>query len=137
MIRSAVAVVTPARTLRQGARHLRLSTARDQFLDESRIRLSKATIESYKGDLDLLVSLARVEAGDSVLMFTRQLVRQYFVKLSERHLTMATLHRRRASVRQFANWCLMRRLVADDPMSEAPRIKRPKRLPRPLAPDVH
>jgi site-specific recombinase XerD len=116
---------------------MRLSTAVDQFLEESRIRLSKLTIKAYSADLGLLVSLARVATGDSVLMFNRDLVRQYFIALSERNLGMGTLHRRRASVRQFAQWCLMRRLVAEDPMLDAPKIRVPRRLPRPLASDLH
>jgi site-specific recombinase XerD len=128
---------------------MRLSTAVDQFLEDSKVRLTKQTIKLYRSDLELLVSLAHVDKGDSVLMFTPELVRQYFVRLSQeraitrdgvtatRSLSMATLHRRRTSVRQFATWCLMRRLVAEDPMKDAPRIRRPRRLPRPLPPDVH
>jgi integrase/recombinase XerD len=114
---------------------MRLSTAVTEFLDAS-VHLSKATRDSYRSDLNLLVGLASVHAADSVLAFTPAMVRRYFLALSEKGLAMATLHKRRASVNEFAKYCLLRRLVADNPMTETPRIKRPKRLPRPFSGDI-
>lgn len=112
---------------------MRLSTAKDEFLSDCRLRgLSNQTIISYRSDLELLVGLAAVHAADNLVCFTPALVRQYFLALMNKGLSAATLHRRRASVSEFAKWCLLRRLVADHPMAETPQIKRPRRLPRPF-----
>lgn len=115
---------------------MRLSTAVDDFLTECRITLAPQTLENYRSDLNLLVSLASVKTGDTVLAFTPALVKTFFVTLSERNLSMSTLHRRRASVSQFAKWCLRHRLIAEDPMADTPSIKRPKKLPRPFTRDA-
>lgn len=98
---------------------------------------ARQTIIGYVSDLNLLVSLATVHAGDSVLAFTPELVREYFLRLSARGLTMATLHRRSATLSGFAKWGLRRRLWAHDPMADAPKIKRPRNLPRPYAREEH
>lgn len=119
--------------LRQGAAHMRLDTAIEQFLTDCRLRgLAPATLESYRSDLHLLSSLARVSATDNVLAFTRSLVDQYFLALLNKGLAAATLHKRRASVSEFAKWCLIKRLVADNPMAAMPAIRRPRNRPRPL-----
>lgn len=113
---------------------MKLTTAKEQFLADCRLRgLSPATLMSYESDLTLLVGLASVHAADNVVCFTPALARQYFLALANKGLAPATLHRRRASVNEFAKWCLIRRLVAEHPMAETPTIKRPKTLPRPFA----
>lgn len=113
---------------------MKLSTAREEFLADCRLRgLSPATLDSYRSDLNLLVGLASVHAADNVISFTPGLVRRYFLALANKGLAAATLHRRRASISEFAKWCLLRRLVADHPMADTPKIKRPRRPPRPFA----
>jgi site-specific recombinase XerD len=114
---------------------VKLSTAVDQFLTEARLRLAPQTVISYGSDLRLLVSLAEVDAADSVIAFTANLAVTYLTRLSKKGLTMSTLHRRRASLNEFAKWGVKRRLWATNPMDDAPKIKRPKNLPRPFMPD--
>lgn len=117
---------------------MKLSTAVHDFVLHLRMEgKARATIQAYESDLNLLTSLATVHGGDSVLAFTPALVREYFLMLSRRDLAMSTLHRRRASIAEFARWGLRRRLWASDPMLEAPRIKRPRNLPRPYTRDEH
>jgi integrase/recombinase XerC len=116
---------------------MKLSTAVQQFLADARVGLSRSSQANYASDLNLLVALATFHASDSVFDFNGDLVRYYFRELSKKGLTMATLHRRRASLNMFAKWGLRRRLWAVNPMDEAPKIKRPKRLPRPYTPDEH
>jgi integrase/recombinase XerD len=111
-----------------------MSKAAADFLDDCKTRgLSQATRDSYRSDLTLLYGLAAVIAADNVIHFSPELVRDYFVKLASKGLSAATLHRRRASINQFAQWCLVRRLISDNPMAHTPVIKRPKRRPRPFA----
>src|SRR6266542_2858503 len=115
---------------------MRLSTATERFLDTVRARgLSRATYDAYASDLRLLVSLATVTASDSVLAFDANLVRKYLVTLSEKNLSPATLHRRRASVSEFAKWGKRERLWSGDVAESMPSIKRQKTLPRPFADD--
>lgn len=117
---------------------MRLSTAVHDFVMHMRSEhKSRATIVGYESDCNLLVSLATVHGGDSVLSFTPEVVRQYFLLLSKRNLKMATLHRRRASISEFAKYCLRRRFLTSDPMVHAPRIRRPKHLPRPFTHEEH
>lgn len=122
-------------TLRRGARHMMLSTAVDQYLQaiEPPV-LAKATWIAYRSDLRFLVAVAKVEFTDNVVDFTDELVGAYLRHLKKRGLDQSTLHRRSASVSQLAKWCLMGRLIAVSP--HVPRVKRPKRLPRPLGSDT-
>lgn len=111
---------------------MKLSTAVRDFILDARLRgLAKTTLQNYESDLTLLVSLAHVKATDAVLAFSPDLVRDFFLALSAKDLKMSTLHRRRASVSEFAKWGLRKRLWALDPMADTPPIKRPKYLPRP------
>lgn len=126
--------VTHRIPLRQGWRHMKLSSAVERFLTDARLRgLASSTLIGYRSDLLLLVSLASVHAADSVLAFTPELVRQYFLQLSAKGLVMGTLHRRRASLSEFAKWGLRQRFWAENPMVDIPRIRRPHYLPRPFS----
>ena len=114
---------------------MKLSTAVQQFLEQAAVGLSPQTLTNYKSDLNLLIALATFHAQDTVLAFDEALVNQYLVALSKKGLGMATLHRRRVTINQFAKWGIRRRYWTTNPVDEAPRIKRPKRLPRPYLPD--
>lgn len=114
---------------------MKLSTAVDQFLTDGRINLRPSTLAAYRSDLNLLVSLASVRFADNVIAFTADLVRDYLRTLAGKGLAAATLHRRRASVSELAKWCLLRRLVAEHPMAETEKMRRPRTLPRPFAHD--
>jgi len=113
---------------------MKLSTAVDQYLADCRIRgLSAQTLTGYRSDLGMLVSLASVDAADSVLAFTPELARAYFLRLSGKNLSMGTLHRRRSCLSEFAKWGRKRRYWLESPMDDLPTIKRPKHLPRPFS----
>jgi integrase/recombinase XerD len=72
---------------------------------------------------------------NTVLAFTPDLVRLYFTTETQRGNGMATLHRKLATLREFAKWCVAHRIVGEDPTRLFPNIKRPKTLPRPLTDD--
>lgn len=117
---------------------MKLSTAAADFVTHLRMEgKARYTIKAYESDCNLLVSLATVHGGDSVLSFTPALVREYFLFLSRRDLKLATLHRRRCSISEFAKFGLRRRLWTIDPMLDAPRIRRPRDLPRPFTHPEH
>jgi integrase/recombinase XerD len=122
--------------LRKGARHMKLSSAVDRFIESKRYELSETTLVRYRSDLKILVALATVEAQDSVFAFTPDLVKVYFARLSAKGLEMATLHRRRAALSEFAKWGLEQRLWATSPMAGAPLIKKPDYVPRPFSPEA-
>lgn len=114
-----------------------LSGAAEKFLEHCAARrMSPDTLVSYKSDLALLVSLATFKATNNVVSFTPDLVTVYFKTLADKGLAASTLHRRHASVRQFARWCFAKELVAKDPTVGLPTIRRPKKQPRPFAPDA-
>jgi site-specific recombinase XerC len=48
---------------------------------------------------------------------------------------MATLHRRRAALSEFAKWGVDQRLWVTNPMAGAPKIKKPEYVPRPVIPE--
>lgn len=115
---------------------MKLSTAVDQYLTDARIRgLRPATLDAYRKDLRLLVSLATVQFADNTVSFTPELVRDFLSAIAGKGLAAATLHRRQASISGFAKWCMARRLVAEYPMADVGRIKRPRQLPRPFSHD--
>lgn len=89
-----------------GGARMRLSKAVELFVAEMRVGKAPATATAYESDLRLLVSLATVDAADTVFAFTGDLVRAYFFRLSSKGMSMGTLHRRRASLNEFAKWGL-------------------------------
>jgi integrase/recombinase XerC len=111
---------------------MRLTKAVDAFLVELALERSRATVKAYESDLNLLTSLATVAASDTVTAFTADLVRAYFDTLRQKNLATATVLRRRAALSEFAAWGLRRRLWIDNPMLDAPRPRRPVRLPKPF-----
>lgn len=112
---------------------MRMSQAVETYLRELQIEVALSTYKAYKGDLGLLVSLATVEATDSIVAFTPRLVKAYFRKLYDKGLSAETLLRHRSALAEFAKWTLRQRLVTENPMVDAPKIRRPKRQPRPYS----
>lgn len=119
-------------TLRQGWRHMKLSTAVDDFITSITLEKQAETIRGYEGDLDRLVAYAKVHAKDSLFAFTPDLIQQHLLHESARGLAMMTLHRYQTSLRAFARWAIQRRLLASNPMDQVAMIRKPKRLPRPF-----
>jgi site-specific recombinase XerD len=117
---------------------MQLSRAIHDFILDLRTEgKAKATITAYESDLMMLLGLAGVHGGNTVLSFTPELVRDYFRALSRRDLEMATLRRRKASISTFSKWGLHRRLWATDPVLDAPKFRKPKSLPRPYTREEH
>lgn len=129
------AIPTQAQRPRKGWRHVRLSKAIDQFLDDCRLRnLAPPTIDSYESSLRFLVACAMVQGGeDSIHGFTEALVEAFFRACRQHGNAASTLVRKRAAVAEFARWAQRRRLVPTDPMLNAPRYRIPERLPTPFS----
>jgi site-specific recombinase XerD len=106
-----------------------LSKAVNLFLQEVRVSKAKATATAYESDLNRLIALSGM---NTVLAFTPDLVRLYFTTESQRGNGMSTLHRKLATIREFARWGVRHGLWTVDPTVHFPTIKRPKHLPRPF-----
>jgi len=113
---------------------MKLSSAVAEFIAELRMSKAAATCAAYQSDLGQLVAQAR---PNSVLAFNEPLVTGYFLSLSQQGQGMATLHRKRAAVGEFARWGRRRGLWAVNPIEANPmlRFRRPDPVPRPLMRD--
>lgn len=120
---------------RQGARHMKLSLAIAKFLeDHQKIEgRSELTIRNYAVDLGALQAVVVYEAADKVAAFTRDTVRAFFRKQEDKGMAASTILRRKSTLNEFARWCIRQRHLVDNPMVDAPRRKRPKRVPRPYS----
>jgi site-specific recombinase XerD len=115
---------------------MRLSTAVSQFLGTIRSDgKAHTTITAYRSDLEQLIDYARVTSKDAVLAVDAAFVRAFFLEQSAKHLTHATLYRRRAAVSELLKWGVRQRYWPGDVVLELPRMKKPKHVPRPFASD--
>jgi integrase/recombinase XerC len=76
-----------------------------------------------------------VRASDSLAAFTEETVREFFRSRDTKGLSINTKLRQRASINEFAKWAMRRRLLAENPTLNAPRYRRPHRLPKPFSRD--
>ncbi len=114
---------------------MRLTTAVRDFVRDSRISLSRSTLDKYEAILDDFLGTAKRLTNDNVLAFTPEAVTEYFRDPARQRLAPATLRCARAAIATFAKWGLRKRLWIQDPMIDAPKIRRPEHLPRPFTPD--
>jgi integrase/recombinase XerD len=110
-----------------------LSKAITEFIREMRSSKAPATVAAYESDLRRMAKHAKL---DTVLHFTRELLRAYFEWESYQGAKMSTLHRKQAAIRKFAQWCITNRIISADadPMRGMEKIERPQTLPRPFSP---
>ena len=73
---------------------MKLSRAIQEFLTEGRTYLSPATLAAYESDLGRVAALV---SPDSVLGFTPDVIRAYFLGLSHQNRSMATLYRKHSA----------------------------------------
>jgi len=113
---------------------MKLSRAVGEFIKELEPSKAKQTRDGYASDLHHLASMAR---PDSVLAFNESLVTTYFQALSSQGQRMSTLHRKRASVSQLAEWGVRKGLWAKNPIAGNPmfKFKRPDAIPKPYTRD--
>jgi site-specific recombinase XerD len=72
---------------------------------------------------------------DTILTFTRELVKDYFTWASSQGLKQSTLHRKMAAINEFAKWGVKQGLWSGNPMDAVDRVRRPKHTPRPFSAD--
>lgn len=130
----------PGATQVRGGRHMRLTRAVQDYLDDCRVRRrSPATIVTYENALGFLTRIALLHGRDEVGAFTPELVKEYFVvastapRANSRNAgnTTQTLLKKRSVLAGFARWGLKRRLWTNDPMIDAPDYLRDEKLPKP------
>src|SRR5262249_55529616 len=121
----------------RGARHMRLTKAISDYLDDlRRSRHSPATLRTYENSLGFLGRLAALRKQDEVGRFTADLVNAYFDGAGEeRRNATATLAKKASALRGFARWGLKQRLWVDDPSLHVPKYRRSERLPKPYEPE--
>jgi integrase len=104
-----------------------------EFLADCRMKLSPASMAAYESDLTRLVALA---SPDSVLGFTPDLIRAYFLGLSQQgRRRLSTLYRKHSVLHEFGRWGVRKKLWLASPMDEIPRPPKPEHLPRPFTPE--
>lgn len=105
-----------------------LSAASSSFTDDlERVRrLSPATVRAYRSDLR---DLAAIIGDPELREITRDDLRDWLWRASERGDARSTLARRTAAVRSFFSWALEEGYVAHDPAVRLVTPKRPKTLP--------
>jgi len=109
---------------------MKLSRAVQEFLADGRTYLSPATLAAYESDLGRVAALA---SPDSVLAFTPDLIRAYFLGLSHQNRSMATLYRKHSALQEFSRWGVRKGLWLKNPMEEIQRPPKPQHLPRPFS----
>jgi site-specific recombinase XerD len=72
---------------------------------------------------------------DSVLGFTPEVARAYFLGLSHQNRSMATLYRKHSALQEFGRWGVRKGLWLRNPMEDIQRPPKPQHLPRPYTPD--
>src|SRR5215470_1361808 len=126
--------IGPLPPLRAGTRaarwRMKLSRAIQEFLSEGRTSLSPATLAAYESDLGRVAALA---SPDSVLAFTPELIRAYFLGLSHQNRSMATLYRKHSALNEFGRWGVRTGLWLANPMDQIQRPPKPRHLPRPFS----
>ena len=111
---------------------MRLSKVTGMFLEDCRFReLSEQTLVMYESDLTFLVGCATLTGDDTITGFTTELVQQFFLACQKRGNSIATLIRKKATICEFAKFCLRKRFISADPTLDIPRYRKPLRLPRP------
>jgi len=111
---------------------MKLSRAVQEFLTDCRLKLTPASMAAYESDLTRLVALA---SPDSVLAFTPELIRAYFLGLSHQGRRLSTLYRKHSVLHEFGRWGVRKKLWVTSPMDEIPRPPKPEHLPRPFTPE--
>jgi site-specific recombinase XerD len=111
---------------------MKLSRAVQEFLAEGRTYLSSASLAAYESDLSRVAALA---SPDSVLAFTPDLIRAYFLGLSHQNRAMATLYRKHSALQEFGRWGVRKGLWVANPMEQIQRPPKPQHLPRPFSPE--
>jgi integrase/recombinase XerD len=111
---------------------MKLSRAIQEFLADGRTYLSPATLAAYESDLGRLAALV---SPDSVLGFTPDVIRAYFLGLSHQNRRMATLYRKHSALHEFSRWGVRKGLWLKNPMEDIQRPPKPQHLPRPFSPE--
>ena len=113
---------------------MRLTRAIEDYLaDCRRDKKTAGTLKTYGNSLGFLARLAMLRKRDEVGAFTPALVQEYFDLADERGNSLETLIRKKVALQGFAKWGTRKRLwTVPDPMAEAPRYRKPEKLPRPL-----
>jgi len=134
--------IIPPTPLARGAKDMRLSTARDEFITYRRLgtktqkALAPLTLRRYYWALVGFCDWIKVSTGkDSVLLFTAERAHDYITHRSSNGTEMSTLAVDCSAISEFGKWGVRRRLWPAELVPELPRAQADKGLPRPLPPE--
>jgi integrase/recombinase XerC len=121
-------------TVRAAPQSKPLPPAAAEFLDTLRVmrRMSPHTLAAYRHDLESLASLSHSMPIDRI---TAADIRHFVARLHAGGLSAASLARRLSAWRSFYRWLGQQRSISANPVVGIRAPKRPKRLPKALAPD--
>lgn len=109
---------------------MKLSKAIHAFLEDIKISHAKATWIAYESDLNRFRFHV---AMDTVLHVTHETIQRWLVASSAEGNSMATLHRKLATMRAFGRWGVRHGMWLQNPADRVEQVRRPKYLPRPFS----
>jgi len=111
---------------------MKLSKSITYYLDELKLGKSPATVTAYESDLNRFRFYISM---DTVLHVTPDAIRRFLAATSDAGISMATLHRRIATLRFFCRWGVKHGLWTTSPAESVEQVPKTKRLPRPFSDD--
>jgi integrase/recombinase XerD len=117
------------------ARGAALGPVVEAYLEELRVgrRLSPRTLDAYARDLADYHAFAAARGLGRWSEASLTFVDAYFVVLSRRRLSVATVNRRRSALRGFHAFLVRQRHAESQPLDRLPAPRRERRLPHALA----
>jgi len=106
------------------------------FLASLAQHASPATLDAYRRDLVALEAFAQARGIDDAAQLTMVNLRAFLSSERSRGLAARSLARRRAALSRFAEDCVTRGILVDNPVTLLRTPKAPSHLPRPLDVDV-
>lgn len=107
-----------------------------QFLEALAQHASAATLDAYRRDLAALNAFADARGIVDAAQLDIAALRGFLSSERSRGLASRSLARRRAALSRFADDCVTRGILADNPVKLLRTPKQPSHLPRPLDVDV-
>lgn len=106
------------------------------FLTSLARHASPATLDAYRRDLAVLEAFAQAQGIDDAAQLTMANLRAFLSSERNRGMAARSLARRRAALSRFAEDCVTRGILVDNPVTLLRTPKTPSHLPRPLDVDV-
>lgn len=113
-----------------------LTVQTEAFLASLGQHASRATVAAYRRDLAALCTFAEARGVVATSELNTTFLRAFLASERSRGLAPRSLARRRAALSRFADDCVSRGVLADNPVTLLRTPKQPSHLPRPLDVDT-